>query len=201
MKKLLTSVLLCITYISWGQNIHVVYDYNLYGNRITNQVEVLASDTKVQYIHDFKKKGIGIEYFKLEQVPKYFINNYNIVDKEFEEYHIEGKDVYRSSWPFTLSNCQITNEEDTILGYDVIKASCDGNAKTGKINLWYAPDIPIPAGPLRYVGLPGLVLKVTYEKTNAEIIAKKIDKVSDVNFIDFDKAKVITLSKVELMKR
>lgn len=187
--------------ISWGQNIHIKYDYNLYGNKIKNEVEVLASDSKVQYIHNFKKKIIEIEYFQLEQNPKHFINNYNIQEKEFEEYLIEGKNIYKSSWTFVQDNCEITQEKNKILDYDVIKVSCNGDDKTGKVYLWYTPDIPIPAGPNRYVGLPGLVLKVTYEKTNTEIIAKNIEKKSHLNFINFDNDKIVNVTREELTER
>ena len=61
---------------------------------------------------------------------------------------------------------KITKKSDTILGYPVIKAV------DGETMVWFTPDIPVPFGPARYGGLPGLILKFQYH--NRVIIAKKI---------------------------
>ncbi len=66
---------------------------------------------------------------------------------------------YKPKW-------KITKETDTILGYPVIKAV------DGEIMVWFAPDIPVPYGPIRYGGLPGLILKFQYH--NRVILAEKI---------------------------
>ena len=66
---------------------------------------------------------------------------------------------YKPKW-------QITKETDTILGYPVIKAI------DGETTVWFTPEIPVPFGPIRYGGLPGLILKFQYR--NRVIVAEKI---------------------------
>lgn len=49
-------------------------------------------------------------------------------------------------------------EKDTILGYPVQKATTQYGGR--KWIVWFASDIPIPDGPYKFFGLPGLILKV-----------------------------------------
>ena len=63
----------------------------------------------------------------------------------------ETSSLYKYKW-------QITNETNTIMGYPVIKAV------SKNVEVWFAPDIPVPFGPAGYGGLPGLILKKRFIK-------------------------------------
>lgn len=52
----------------------------------------------------------------------------------------------------------LKQEKDTILGYPVQKATTQYGGR--KWIVWFASDIPIPDGPYKFFGLPGLILKV-----------------------------------------
>lgn len=52
---------------------------------------------------------------------------------------------------------QISDSTATILGYDCVMASADYHGR--KWTAWFAPDIPVPFGPWKLHGLPGLILK------------------------------------------
>ncbi len=53
----------------------------------------------------------------------------------------------------------LSDEERLYLGYSVMKATAE--VDSAHIEAWFAPELPIPAGPGMYSGLPGLILMVT----------------------------------------
>ncbi|MBD5354099.1 MAG: GLPGLI family protein [Bacteroides sp.] len=64
--------------------------------------------------------------------------------------------VYNESIPSFY--WQFTDETDEICGYKCKKAIADFRGRTW--NAWYAEDIPVDNGPLKFGGLPGLILKI-----------------------------------------
>jgi GLPGLI family protein len=58
------------------------------------------------------------------------------------------------------TNWVLVNESQQIDGYECFMAELINPDYKDKIIAWYAPEIPIPFGPLNYNGLPGLVLVV-----------------------------------------
>ena len=93
---------------------------------------------------------------------KYYMNkdeNLNLV---------QFKSPINNNWYIETSllnnqNWTVLKETDTILGYKVFKAV----SNNGDI-AWFAPDIPVPFGPLGKGNLPGLILK--WDTTKARII-------------------------------
>lgn len=78
-------------------------------------------------------------------------------------------------------NWQLSNETKKIGKYICYKATCIEKTKTyaGKIHekevvAWYAPDIPIPFGPVGYGNLPGLIIMLEYGGF-VEFVVKRID--------------------------
>jgi GLPGLI family protein len=56
---------------------------------------------------------------------------------------------------------QITTDTLTILTYPCIKAKRAKQQDDPEIEAWFAPTLPYSFGPLRYHGLPGLILQLT----------------------------------------
>ncbi len=54
---------------------------------------------------------------------------------------------------------KLTGEQSTFLGYAVQKATAVSDSTT--IEAWFTPEIPVPAGPGTFGGLPGLILVVS----------------------------------------
>ena len=66
-----------------------------------------------------------------------------------------------NSWytePYPLQQWKIEPERQTILGHQCQKASCHWRGRD--FVAWFAPDIPVQAGPWKFGGLPGLILKL-----------------------------------------
>lgn len=74
-------------------------------------------------------------------------------------------------------NWNLTNETKQIQGYTCYKATYtyiqkwNGREFEWPVVAWYCPQIPIPLGPVRYSGLPGLILEL-HEKSKAYILEK-----------------------------
>ena len=49
-------------------------------------------------------------------------------------------------------------EESTVLGYECSKATTEFAGRT--YTAWFTPEIPLPFGPYKFGGLPGLILKI-----------------------------------------
>lgn len=71
-------------------------------------------------------------------------------------------DIYRYSEPEDYPSWTITSEEVTIMGYRCQKATGAYRGRT--YEAWFAVDIPLPFGPWKLGGLPGLVLKASDTK-------------------------------------
>ncbi len=56
-----------------------------------------------------------------------------------------------------------------------MKAETEDTIKKQKIVAWFAQDIPVPAGPERYFGLPGLILELDINEGDVTIVANKVE--------------------------
>lgn len=67
---------------------------------------------------------------------------------------------YNSNYtePYPLQQWEIGFEKQTILGYQCQKATCHWRGRD--FVAWFSPDIPVMAGPWKFGGLPGLILKL-----------------------------------------
>ncbi|RBQ03794.1 GLPGLI family protein [Pedobacter miscanthi] len=118
----------------------------------------------------------------------------------------------------TLNNFKwkITSEHKKILGYTCTKANL--NFRGRNYVVWFTEQVPLPLGPWKFGGLPGLIVKVTdsevkfdYELTGINLKAKFDDKIIAVP-VEYAKDKPITpvqfinlfkkkLSDIEKMSR
>ena len=114
-------------------------------------------------------------YFKYEgQIWQKAKNNYRFIPKKMFVHSCIRKEPVLSNW-------EITDETQEILGYTckkaILKTSFFHKDKMKKYNVeasaWFTEEIPYSYGPNSYNGLPGLVLK--YEDIYFDYIAKKIE--------------------------
>ena len=82
---------------------------------------------------------------------------------------------------YEVPNWEKTSDTLNILGYKCFKAIEINKGKKASLiyTAWYTNEISFSYGPKRFMGLPGLVLKV--EQGNTTIITTKIE----LNFKDF----------------
>lgn len=94
-------------------------------------------------------------------------------------------------------NWTLLDDSKTIDNYVCYKAICTisfktrhGNTGTREITAWYTPQINFNYGPNGYMGLPGLILELEYNKT--KLVAKKIEFFKEEIKIYIPNNKVIT---------
>lgn len=71
---------------------------------------------------------------------------------------------------------KIQDETDTLLGYMVQKAVCSFRGRD--YTAWFAPQLPMQAGPWKFSGLPGLILKVEDSRGHYTLVARRIYLIS-----------------------
>ncbi|MCH8960527.1 MAG: GLPGLI family protein [Bacteroidetes bacterium] len=67
---------------------------------------------------------------------------------------------------------RLTDERSEFLGYMAQKATAVRDSTT--IEAWFTPEIPVPAGPGRYGGLPGLILVLNLNDGQTTYVAQEL---------------------------
>jgi GLPGLI family protein len=70
---------------------------------------------------------------------------------------------------------KILNDMKEVAGHICMNASSVDTLRKQNIMVWFALDMPIPSGPDRFIGLPGMVLEVDINNGAAIMTADKID--------------------------
>ncbi len=68
---------------------------------------------------------------------------------------------------------RISGEQREFLGFTVHKATTTRDSSA--IEAWFAPEIPVPAGPGPYGGLPGMILVVSVDDGHTVYSAREVD--------------------------
>ncbi len=100
-----------------------------------------------------KEKDRWSEY----QYSDHFISNGEITVYSTMPKGMGGYNSYYKE-PYPLQQWQMGTEIQTILGYKCQKAVCHWRGRD--FVAWFAPGIPVKAGPWKFGGLPGLILKL-----------------------------------------
>lgn len=70
---------------------------------------------------------------------------------------------------------KILNDMKEVAGHICMNASLNDTIRKQKTIVWFALDMPVPAGPERFIGLPGIILEVNINEGALIITADKID--------------------------
>lgn len=141
-----------------------------------NETESLfyLSSNLISDHEDQNRKKYIIGYFY--GLDEFYINRETDTLIEQQEYSF-GTILKNKKASFVEWN--LTNEEKIINGYKCLKATYTyiqkwkGREFPWKVEAWYCPEIPVSLGPIRYSGLPGLIMQL-HEK-NCGFIVDKID--------------------------
>lgn len=142
-----------------------------------------------------------------------------------------GKSFPKTKFPYTIiqsnQNTQyfervgmtlLTYKEPTINNWKLIdesKTINTINCKRAEINYkgrnwiaWYSTDIPIPYGPYKFNGLPGLIIKIADDKGDYDFeLVKSVSrnhlkgKVSSVSTLRYENAKETTTARLQEIKK
>lgn len=103
--------------------------------------------------------GISIDTRKGPMKKVYTYVFTNLADSTLRHYDRYGTDEVYYDEPLTEMEWQISDSTATILGYECVLASTDYHGR--RWQAWFTPEVPVPFGPWKLRGLPGLILKAT----------------------------------------
>ena len=83
-----------------------------------------------------------------------------------------GRTRHRIAEGVTPVEWRITEQHDEHLGYKVTRAV--GEAAGQLVEAWFAPDIPVSAGPVLYGGLPGIILVLSLNQGETTYTATEV---------------------------
>ena len=129
------------------------------------------------------------------------------MDFEFlKNYPKNGQTLFQDSWVLTTYHCiekdetpdwqLIPDSTTTIIGYHCQLAKTNFKGRTWYA--WYAEDIPLPEGPWKLIGLPGLTLKAYDENKEYSFTAIGMSTLTAPTPITFPKAKREEISQKDL---
>ena len=167
--------------------------------KMSYPVSLVIAKNVAQYVHNRPKKVFRKDNFQVTVNPLFYVNNYYYRADSMVEYRLKDGLYLKARWKPDY-HWKITNETKTIQGYTVRKAigesieiPPDDPGYYGKVYAWFTDEIPIPAGPERYVGLPGLILEIEYDKDPGRKI--KLQKITfnppETKWVRIDPKKVV----------
>lgn len=154
LKNKITIILLILSGFLAAQTYEVTYNLTFKPNKerdsICSEKTILIFDIqKRESLFDYneKRENVLFQYKVYQQkIDKHFIFYENILGKLF-------------SSPYTPQlNWELKQEQKKVLNYKVRKATIELGGR--KWDAWFTPEIPVPFGPYKFGGLPGLILKI-----------------------------------------
>lgn len=168
------------------------------GSNITHFYNQSKEQWKQQVLQMFLTGGV-IDLRKAEPVK--------CMDFEFlKNYPKNGQTLFQESWAMRTYHCiekdetpdwqLIPDSTTTIIGYHCQLAKTNFKGRTWYA--WYAEDIPLPEGPWKLIGLPGLTLKAYDENKEYSFTAIGMSTLTAPTPITFPKAKREEISQKDL---
>ena len=148
-----------IFYHSRGEG-YVLID--LYGNvgDITMTVKTVNDNSGRTLIDGYKQDSTGNTYFF-----DFLNNELTVREIVFIRPYLYQEPIPRIKW-------QISNEQKEIGKFTCIRA--DGEFRGRKYTAWFTTEIPVPLGPWKLNGLPGLILEAYDSKQEVSFVAKSV---------------------------
>lgn len=187
----LIFLLFCLTLHTYAQvndaNRGAVVDYKIYNNTSipnTLTATLYISENFTIYIPKYTTQKINDEkqaarhptttipdwrYVKIDHLSKRIVF--------FDEF---GRNRFLVDDQYPQHNWIITTEARTISGYNCIKATTNYRGRVWEA--WFTPDIPLPYGPWKLFGLPGLIIEAKEDTGTYTLRAEKIEYRKDPVF-------------------
>ncbi len=143
-----------------GDNVRKDYSYWLESMELANKQR--AAEGKPTYGR-LEGAANPFEIFVYRDSPD-IMSSRTLMGTSVLRYELEDEPI---SW-------ELTDEMGTVLGYSCQKATCGFGGRS--YTAWYTVDIPVSAGPYRFDGLPGLILKISSDDGHYAWTATGIEK-------------------------
>lgn len=196
---LITLLLALFANISYAQDFHGKVKYNVTHNWVKKitAVDYLSQEEKDEYnyvwgnraeytlkaVMFFTNKVSRFEDFKEENSDEFggytwrseeYVIYRNLVENKAYDYIRFLDKLYVIDDNIQNQNWKILNDMREIAGHICMNASWNDTVKGNKVIAWYALDLPVPFGPERYGGLPGMILEIDVNNGAMIISAQEI---------------------------
>ena len=122
----------------------------------------------------------------------------NLEDDTYSEWRDFNANAYLVTGDRPNLPWRLTSETRIYLDYRVMKATAAIDSAV--VEAWFSPDIPVPAGPGLYAGLPGLILMVTNPVTGEAYAAESVDMIEQPRIIAPTTGRVLSLDAYDHLK-
>ena len=157
---------------------------------------------KDQILKNRKREKSAADFAKLQsQIPQtslYYsiFKHYPSAEMSFTE--SVATDEFRYSQDMNLFNWNIEEERKQIAGYNAQKAT---TTFAGRDYIaWFTPEIPIPDGPYKFNGLPGLILEIRDTKDYYVFELIRFEELEEPRVIEFLTEEYISTSKENFLE-
>lgn len=166
-------------------------NYRLFASKNLSFYSMTANSKSIKGAFEANEEGTmvytGGVHVKQIKRNDYYVN----IEKETisQVGTLEYKTLQINDTPPSL-NWHITDESKEIGEYIAIKAEVTFRGRD--YEAWFTPEIPIPAGPWKFYGLPGLILEVTDKENLFQWYAQNIKYPAefDSKFLEIDVADI-----------
>ncbi len=147
-----TGLLFLASCLVWSQNYLVMY-------------EVVFKPTKNDTLTERSRHVLAVNPLEKQSLymgmstddPLNMMVRKDFKANTFYKYEYLSHILYRTDYEFP-AKWMLKNETRTVNGYECQKAETTYGGRTWEA--WYSKDIPVPDGPYKFSGLPGLILEV-----------------------------------------
>jgi GLPGLI family protein len=172
MKNIYLLILFFLFHLTFGQNKQFLYEYTFIPDS-TNIADILTEMMVLNVQKDRSEYYSSVRYSSdsaqfadyqkgINSMPRgnalvnEWVTKYPNSNQIFHTTFLIS-DKYKVKQEIQL-DWKLTNEFSKILNYDVQKATTEFGGR--KWTAWFTKEIPIPDGPYKFKGLPGLILKI-----------------------------------------
>ncbi|MDO5607308.1 MAG: GLPGLI family protein [Capnocytophaga sp.] len=191
MKKYIYYLFFVIYFSGISQNAtitRVTYANNVnFGMPSTNVSELYFSPAESHYV-----KGIGVpgeqrtnikiiryEHGKFKSIFSRYLTDNTLTTKAklSDAFYLATEELPKINWEIQHG------KKATIMGMECTQAK--GSFRGRSYTVWFTPEIPVPFGPWKLGGLPGLILEASDDLGGATFVADKIEKLQSINNFNF----------------
>ena len=193
MSILSIAILLSFSVSCFSQKSAAVVDYKIFNNGDSSNTlyaKLYVENQTTLYIASYNTQVFSDAEYEAKRTRFDALKDYLKVDhkkKEILFFEYLGQNAVLIKDEYNNLKWDITSETKTIAGYECTKATTSFRGRDWIV--WFSPEIPLPYGPWKLHGLPGLILEAE-DSTNtyvwsAEKIEYRRDPVLDKDFNSF----------------
>ena len=141
-----------------------------------------------KYLSEVTLKRNNAEIVKDRQKKVITTNDLDDSDMITYNYYQLQEEIAPQAWNFI-------DETMEVLGYTCLKAVCTFAGRD--YTAWFSPDMPIPEGPYKFYGLPGLILKLEDSANNYAFTAIGLQKLQNSVIVADENPEIIKCTPMQ----